>query len=125
MLDFLDEFANERDFFSRVITYNESRIFEYFPETRNKLRSCTLQTPDLPKSSNEQIEDQINTDLLVCLICLESLHKRICSSGPTINQVFFIKASLKGSEEKGSLSVRPDVADKWIFHHDNCHVTPS
>ena len=50
------------------------------------------------------------------------VHSAIVPSGQTVNQVFFIK---KGSEKV--IHMRPDIADKWMLHHDNapCHTALS
>ena len=38
--------------------------------------------------------------------------------GQTVNQVFFIKTSLKGSVKR-IIRVRPDIAVEWMLYHDN------
>ena len=48
-LDFLDRLEREPEFFSRVITGDESWLFEYDPETKRQVGSGTLQTLPVPR----------------------------------------------------------------------------
>ena len=47
--DLLDRLEREPEFFSRVITGDESWILEYDPETKRQIVSGTLQTFPVPR----------------------------------------------------------------------------
>jgi len=48
-LNLLDRLEREPEFFSRIITGDESWILEYNPETKHQVRSGTLQTLSVPR----------------------------------------------------------------------------
>jgi len=48
-LDLLDRLEREPEFFSRVITGDESWILDYDPETKRQVGSGTLQTLPVPR----------------------------------------------------------------------------
>jgi len=48
-LDLLDRLEREPEFFSRVITGDESCILEYDPYTKRQIGSGTLQTLPVPR----------------------------------------------------------------------------
>ena len=63
-LDLLDRLEREPEFFSRVITGEESWIMEYDPETKRQslgMAHCKLFPSQ--ESENEQIQIQIDTHL--------------------------------------------------------------
>ena len=60
-LDFLDRLEREPQFFSRVITGDESGILEYDPEKKSGVAHCKLSPSQ--ESENEQIQNQIDADL--------------------------------------------------------------
>ena len=60
-LDLLDCLEREPEFFSRVITGDESWILEYDPKT--KRQSWEWHTANSQESENEQIQNQINAHL--------------------------------------------------------------
>jgi len=63
-LDLLDRLEREPEFFSRVITGDESWILEYEPRQNAEVGSGTLQTlPLSQESENEQIQNQIDAHL--------------------------------------------------------------
>ena len=63
-LDLLDHLKREPEFFSRVITGDESWILEYEPRQNAEVGSGTLQTlPLSQESENEQIQNQIDAHL--------------------------------------------------------------
>ena len=63
-LDLLDRLEREPEFFSRVITGDESWIFQYDPETKRQSREWrTAKLSPSQESENEQIQNQIDAHL--------------------------------------------------------------
>ena len=58
-LDLLDRLEREPEFFSCVITGDESWILEYEPETKRQIRKLSLSQ----ESENDQIQNQIDAHL--------------------------------------------------------------
>ena len=53
------------------------------------------------------------------------VHKEFVPPGQTVNQVFY--KSVLENLRKRVIRVRPEIADKWMLHHDNapCHTAIS
>ena len=62
-LDLLDHLEREPEFFSRVITGDESWILEYDPETKRQSREWHCKLSPSQENENEQIQNQIDADL--------------------------------------------------------------
>ena len=62
-LGVLDRLEREPEFFSNVITGNESRILEYEPETIPKSGVAHCKLSPSQGSENEQIQNQIDAHL--------------------------------------------------------------
>jgi len=62
-LDLLDGLEREPEFFSRVITGDESRILEYDPETKRQSEVAHCKLSPSQESENEQIQNQIDAYL--------------------------------------------------------------
>ena len=63
--DLLDRIANEQDFFSRVITDDESWVFKYDPET--KRQSKERHTVSSPRPKKTQMIKSKFKSMLICL----------------------------------------------------------
>ena len=62
-IDLLDRLEREPEFFSRVITGDESWILEYDPETKRQSGEWQLQISPSQESAIEQIQNQIDAHL--------------------------------------------------------------
>jgi len=63
-LDLLDCLEREPEFFSRVITGDESLILEYDPETKRQIREWhTANSPRPKKARMKKIQNQIDARL--------------------------------------------------------------
>jgi len=90
-LDLLDRTEREPEFFSHVITGDESRILEYDPKT--KCQSREWHTTNSPHPKREQIQNQINARLF--FDCHGIVHKEFMPPGQTVK--LFIGKSMKDS----------------------------
>jgi len=67
-LDVLDRLEREPEFFSCVITGDESWILEYDPETKRQSREWHTANPPRPKKARKQIQNQIDPYLFFLTI---------------------------------------------------------
>ena len=69
--------------------------------------------------SNEQIKDQEHADLFFCQEGYRA--QRICSTRTNCQPSVY--KSVLENLRKRVIRVRPEIADKWMLHHDNARVT--
>ena len=120
-LNLLDRLEREPEFFSRVITGDESWILEYDPQDKTPkswVAHCKLSLSK--ESDNEQIQNQIDAHLFFWQS--RDRPQGICATR-TNSIKLFIGKFLKDSG-KGWHGVRPGIARTWMLHHDNapCHT---
>jgi len=125
-LDLLDRLEREPEFFSRVITGDESWILEYNPETKRQSRKW--HTANSPRPKKARMSKSKIKSMLICFFFLDSqgiVHKEFVPPGQTVNQTFYreVLERLK----KRVAHVRPGIARTWMLHHDNapCHTAVS
>jgi hypothetical protein len=83
--DLLDRLVTEPNFMTRVITADESWVFEYDPETkRQKFGMAHVNVTSPKKSSNEQIKNQINAHSF--FYSRGIAHKEFVPPGPPVPQ---------------------------------------
>lgn len=123
-LDLLDRIENDPNFLSRVITGDESWIFEYDPETKRQSREW--HTDKSPRPKKVKMSKSKIKSMLICFFDSRGIvYKEFVPPGQTVNQVFYKKVLER--LRKRVLRVRPDIADIWMLHHDNapCHTAIS
>jgi hypothetical protein len=87
-LDFLARLEKEPEFFSHVITSDESSILEYDSETKRQnsgVAHCKLSPSQ--EIENEQIQNQM--DSLFFFFCQGIIHKEFLPLEQTVNQTFY------------------------------------
>ena len=95
-LDLLDRLEREPEFFSRVITGNESWILEYDPETKRQIREWHTANSPRPKKARMS-KPKIKSMLIFFFFDSQVIaHKESVPPGQTVNQTFIGK-SLKDS----------------------------
>jgi hypothetical protein len=122
-LDLVDRLEREQQFFSRVITGDESRILEYDPETKRQSREW--HTANSPFPEKAKINKSKIKSKLICFFFFESqgiIHKEYVPPGQTVNQTFFREVLEK--LRKREVRVRPGIEHTSMLHHDNtpCHT---
>jgi len=90
-LDLLDHLEREPEFFSRIITGDESRILEYDPET--KCQSCEWHTANSPRPKKARTSKSKIKLMLICFFDTRNL----CHQDK-LSIKLFIRKSLKDSE---------------------------
>lgn len=114
--DLLDRVGSEPGFLDRVITGDESWVFEYDPET--KRQSSEWHSPGSPRPRKARMsKSRIKSMLIVFFDSKGVVHKEFLQSGQTVNAAFYVEV-LKRLKKRVA-RVRPEIADNWILHHDN------
>ena len=87
-LDLLDCLEREPEFFSQVITGDESCILEYDPETKRQSRE--LHTANSPHPKKARMSKSRIKLILVCFFDSQGIvHKEYVPPGQTVNQTFY------------------------------------
>jgi len=123
-LDLLDHLEREPEFFSRVITGDESWILEYDPET--KRQSQEWHTANSPCPKKARMSKSKIKSMLICFFDSQGIvHKEFVPRGRTVNQTFY--REVLESLRKRVARVRPGIERTWMLHHDNapCHTAVS
>lgn len=113
-----EEFQNDPNLFSKVITGDESWCYGYDPET--KQQSSQWKTPASPRPKKaRQVRSNIKT-MLICFFDVRGVvHSEFVPPGQTVNQAFYLEVlkRLRNSLRRK----RPDLwqSGEWFFHHDN------
>jgi len=123
-LDLLDRFEREPEFFSSVITGDESLILEYDRETKRQSREWY--TGNSPRPKKARMSKSKIKSMLICFFdSQEIIHKVFVPPGQTVNQRFCWEVLER--LRKRVARVRPGIARTWMLHHDNapCHTAVS
>lgn len=123
-LDFLEQIENDPSFLERVITGDESWIFEYDPET--KRQSQEWHTSASPRQKKGRMSKSKIKSMLICFFDSQGIvHKEFVPQGQTVNQHFYKEVLEK--LRKRVIRVRPNIKSTWVLHHDNapCHTAIS
>jgi len=123
-LDLLDRFEREPEFFSSVITGDESLILEYDRETKRQSREWY--TGNSPRPKKARMSKSKIKSMLICFFDSQVIiHKEFVPPGQTVNQRFCWEVLER--LRKRVARVRPGIARTWMLHHDNapCHTAVS
>ena len=123
-LDLLDCLEREPEFFSRVITGDESLILEYGPKTKRQRREW--HTANAPRPKKARISKSKIKSMLICFFDSQGIvHKEFVPPEQTVNQTLYWEVLER--LRKRVAHVRPGTACTWIWHHDNapCHTAVS
>jgi len=87
-LDLLDRLEREPEFFSRVITGDESWILEYDPEKKRRIREW--HTAHSPRPKKARMSKSKMKLMLICFFDSQVIvHKEFESPRQTVNQTFY------------------------------------
>lgn len=113
-----DQLRTDPDFFSKVITGDESWCYGYDPETKQQSSQWKTSLSPRPKKAR-QVKSNIKT-MLICFFDVRGVvHSEFVPPGQTVNQAFYLEVlkRLRNSVRQK----RPDLwqTRDWFFHHDN------
>ena len=131
-LDLLDRLEREPEFFSRIITGDESWILEYDPETKRQSREWNTANSLRPKKARMS-KSKINSMIICLFVCLfvclffsqGIVHKEFVPPGQTVHHTFYREVLERLT--KRVARVRPGITRTRMLHHDNapCHTAVS
>ncbi len=100
----------------KVITGDESWVFDYDPETeRQNAEGHTKISPNPKKACMSR--SRVKTIIIACFDSCCIVHKEFVPPGLTVNHAFY-KDVLERLRKRVQ-QVRTDIADDWLLHHDN------
>ena len=119
--DLLDRLEWKPEFFSRIITGDESWILEYDPDTKRQSREWHTANPPCPKKTRmSKSKKQIDAHLFFW----ESADRPqgICATRTNCQSNFYREVLVR--LRKRVVHVQPGIARTWMLHHDNapCHT---
>jgi len=123
-LDLLDHLEREPEFFSCVITGDESWILEYGPKTKHQSREW--HTGNSPRPKKARMSKSKIKSIFICFFDSQGIvHKEFMPPGQTVNQTFYWEVLER--LRKRVACVRPGIERTWMLHHDNaaCHTAVS
>jgi histone-lysine N-methyltransferase SETMAR len=116
--ELLERVQSEGDeFLNKIITGDETWIFQYDPET--KRQSQQWKTPLSPRPKKARMsKSKVKTMLISFFDNRGIVHKEFVPPGQTVNAVFY--RDVLERLRKRVLRVRPELSpNSWILHHDN------
>ena len=122
-LDLLGRLEKEPEFFSRVITGDESWILEYDPDTKRQSRGW--HTANSPHPKKARMSKSKIKSMLICFFDSQGIvHKDLCHQDK-LSIKLFIRKSLR--LRKMVAHVRTGIECTWMLQHDNapCHTAVS
>ena len=109
---------HDPNFLSRVITGDESWVYDYDPET--KQQSTQWKTPSSPRPKKaRQVRSNIKSMLIIFLDIRGIVHKEFVPPGQTVNGKFYCEVLRRLRENVRRK--RPEMwkNGNWLLHHDN------
>jgi len=114
--ELLERYEVDPDFLDKVVTGDESWIFEYDPES--KRQSAEWHTAESPRPKKARMcKSRIKAMFIVFFDKKGVIHKEFVPEGQTVNGLYY-REVLKRLRDR-IRRCRPDLKDGWILHHDN------
>ncbi|KAM7313634.1 putative histone-lysine N-methyltransferase SETMAR-like [Ixodes scapularis] len=111
-----ERFETDPEFLDRVITGDETWIFEYDPES--KRQSSEWHTTESPCQKKARMgKSRIKAMLIVFFDRKGVVQREFVPQGQTVNKEFYYEV-LKRLRNRVR-RVRKEICDNWILHHDN------
>ena len=104
------------DFLGRVITGDETWVYQYNPETMRQ--SAQRKTANSPRPKKfRRSKSRVKTMLLTFFLILEGLF--IVPAGQTVNQVYYLEVLERLHEKVRWKRPKLFANNSWILYHDN------
>jgi len=113
--DFLGRLEIEQHILHKVITGDESWVFDYDPET--KWQSEEWHTKSSRPKKARMSRSRVTTMIIVFIDSRGIVHKEFVPPGQTVNHAIY-KDVLERLGKRVQ-QVRRDIADDWLLQHDN------
>jgi len=114
--DLLGRLDIEPNFLDKVITGDESWVFDYDPETKQQSEEWHIKSSPCPRKAHMS-RSRVKTMITVFSDSHGIVHNEFLPPGETVNHAFY-KDLLEQLWEQVQ-RVQRDIADDWVLHHDN------
>ena len=101
----------------KVVTGDESWVFDYDPETKRQSEEWHTKSSPCPKKACMS-RSRVKTMIIVFFSDSRGIvHKEFVPPGQKFNHAFYkdVLERLRNRVQR----VRTDIADDWVLHHDN------
>jgi len=106
----------EPNVLDKVITDDESWVFDYDPETKRQSSEWHMKSCPRPKKARMS-RSKVKTIIIVFFDSRGIVHKEFVPPGLKVNHAFY-KDVLERLRKRFQ-QVRTDIADDWVLHHSN------
>jgi len=114
--ELLEQVEADPDLMEQVIIGDESRFFQYDPET--KRQSLERHSKGSPRLKKTRVSKSKLKFMLVCFFdSVGIVHKKWVPAGQTVNQYYY--KDILERLRKRVMRVRPNIATNWMLLHDN------
>jgi len=115
---------NDPNFLSRVITGDESWLYNYDPETKQE--SLQWKTPSSPQPKKaRQVRSNIKSMLIIFFDIRGIVHKEFVPPGQTVNGNFYCEVLRRLRENVRRKWPEMWKNGEWLLHHDNAPANTS
>jgi len=113
--DFLER---QDDILGRVITGDETWVYQYDPET--KRQSAQWKTANSPRPKKfRRSKLRVKTNLLTFFDIRGIVQYKFIPTGQRVNQVYYLEVMERLREKVRRKRPEPFANNSWILHHDN------
>jgi len=109
------------EFLERVITGNESWIYEYDIELKSQSREWKQKDSPRPKKSRKS-KSKIKVILMVFFDSHGIVHHEFALEGKTVNAAFYVEVFKRLRDRVRRVRLELWEGRRWILHHDNAPV---
>ena len=113
-----EQFENDPNFISRIITGDETWVYGYDPET--KRQSSQWKSPSSPRPKKApQVRSNIKS-MLICFFDIKGIiHKEFVPPRLTVNGLFYCEVLRRLRENVRRKRLEMWTNQSWVLHHDN------
>jgi len=112
-----DLLERQDDILGRVITGDETWVYQYDPET--KWQSAQWKTVSSPRPKIPSVQIKSQKILLTSFDIRRIVHYEFVPTGQTVNQVYSLEVLERLHEEVRRKRTELFANNSWILHHDN------
>ena len=116
--DNLEMVSDDENVLKKVITGDESWVYGYDPET--KQRSSQWKRPDEPRPKKaSQSRSHVKSMLIIFFDCEGVVHNEFVPRGQTINKEYYVEVLERLRDAVRRKRPRFWSSGDWLLHHDN------
>lgn len=117
-LELQNQLQADQEFFSKVITGDETWCYGYDPET--KQQSSQWKSPHSPRPKKCRMVKSYIKTMLICFFDIRGIvHSEFVPPGQTVNQHYYLQVLKRLRESIRKKRTNLWLSGDWFFHHDN------